>query len=309
MSGAGRDTTPRALLESPPVPVTLDSLLRGVIGPALVASLILLLGWRPWSARRPDGRWSGSLALGLSFFAAHSLLLARPPLPFGGRTLTAQEWLAWIALGGGVLFLFEPRTGRAALALRIALATALLASVLRAKVRNDWDRTEQELWQLGLCLGLILVWSSTELIARRARGASVPCALLLADAFFAVVAGLTGSVFLAQLGGALCAALGAACVLAWWRPDTTLAGPGIAIWAVTHAGLSMCAFFYSYMPGLDALLLGFAPLLAWVGELPVLRRRPPWQIVLGRMLGVALPAGIALVRAALAFESDPYGSY
>ena len=53
----------------------------------------------------------------------------------------------------------------------------------------------------------------------------------------------------------------------------------------------------------------FSSLAAWGAELPLLARRPAWQLALARAALVAIPAGVAVVRQVLVFESDPYANY
>lgn len=285
-------------------------LFSGVLVPAVVAGLVLAAGWAPWRAELPDGRWAGGLALGVAFFAAFALLVGLPPLPFGERRLAAQEWLAWLALVGGAALVAEPHLGRrSAFALRLALAAAACLAVLPPRLRWNWNPAAMELLQPGAVLGLMLVWGSTERLARRAPGASVPAALVVSGTSLAVVLGLTGSALLGQLAGALTAALGAALVLSLWRPGATLHGPGVALWAGLSWGLALCGVFFSYTPTLDAVLVGLAPLLAWTGELAALRGRPAWLIVCARAAAVAIPAGAAVTRAVLAFEPTSYESY
>ena len=54
-------------------------------------------------------------------------------------------------------------------------------------------------------------------------------------------------------------------------------------------------------------LLAFAPLAAWLAELPAVRRRPAWQVGALRVAFVLIPVAVPVVRAVLAFEADPYG--
>ena len=72
-------------------------------------------------------------------------------------------------------------------------------------------------------------------------------------------------------------------------------------------GLGLSAHFFSELPGLDALLVASGPLCAWFGEIPALRGRPPAQRTLARVLFCAVPVGIAVTRAILAFNAGSAG--
>ena len=114
---------------------------------------------------------------------------------------------------------------------------------------------------------------------------------------------------LAQLSGAVAAALGAAVVLSWWRPRVSLSGGGVAVALLVLFGLGLNAHFYSYTTATDVLLLAAGPVMPLLMSLPGLPRlaggRAAW-VTLGL---AAVPLGIALVRALLAYEPDPYAGY
>jgi len=283
---------------------------RGVLAPALVAALVLVLAWRPWlsGARAPDGRWSGAPAIGLAFLVGFAATIGPPRLPFAGGALSGQEWLAWIALAAGVPLAVAARPGRAAV-LRGLLTVALVEGVLRAMFVHHWSGAPAILWFAGLALALNLHFWSAEALARRAPGAAMPLSWIVVGTGLALTSGLTGSTALAQLAGAATAALGPALVLAWWRPRFSLAGGAATMVVLVLFGIGLCARFYSSLPRLEASLLLCAPFLAWVAELPPLRSRRPRVRALARALAVLVPVAAAVTSAALAYESDPYAGY
>lgn len=282
-----------------------DSFLRGVLAPALVAALVLCAGWRPWRRATPDGRWSGSPALGLTFFAGFALLVGPPPLPSATRQLAAQEWLAFAALAGGLALALEARWAPLRLVLRPLFALSIALAVVPMRVRRELDVSALEAWQVALLLALPVLWTSNQLLERRARGNGFPASLLVAGSALALTAGLSGSALLAQLAGALTAAVGAFLALRLVRRGASLAGPGVGLWSGLHVGLAFCAASYSSTRPADALILALAPLAAWAGELPALRRRPAWVCATASALAVALPASVVVGRAVLAFDPDP----
>ena len=291
----------------------LSSFLRGVLFPGILAGAGLAVVWRPWrrpptETALPKRSWSGFF-FALAFFAACAALFGAPPTPFGARVLAGGDWLLWIALVAGPLVLVDTALRRLALLTRTLLVLGMLFGVLRAMLRYHWESGEAALWLVGLAALFAMVWSATAALARRQPGASLPAVLLLTATGLALCAGLSGSAKLGQTGGAFCACLGAALIIALWRPSFRLDPGDVIVVVLVLFGIGLCAYFYSELSGLDALLLGACPLAAWAGELPLFRNRTPRQRTLLRTLMALLPVAAAVTRAALAFDPDPYGDY
>ncbi|MCB9915919.1 MAG: hypothetical protein H6828_12380 [Planctomycetes bacterium] len=125
----------------------------------------------------------------------------------------------------------------------------------------------------------------------------------------ALVAGLSGSALLGELSGGVAGAAGAALVLAWWRPRLALARGGAETALFFLAALLLNAHYYSYTTGVDALLVtaGVAAPCALLAP-PLARLGGARRAWLGFALA-ALPVAIAVTRAVLAFEPDPYAGY
>jgi hypothetical protein len=298
--------------------------LYGVLLPALAAGLVLAAGWRLWrrgapdgaptnggplEARPADGRWSGGLALAAALWAAQLGLSGPPVAPGGDLTPTGLDWLAWVTLAAAFLLPAEPQLGRRWALLRGALAIVTVELVLRNRFASRWtEGAEAAGWAVGLAALILVEWAALGRLLR-APGARGPLVVWLLAGHLAGIAALTGSVTIGQLAGALAAGAGAALVAAWWRPRVTLAGAGAGLATLALAGLTLNAHFFSYTPGTDALLVAAAPLVGLLGELPPLRRERPWARTLTTAILVSLPLAVALVRALLAFESDPYADY
>ena len=288
----------------------LQDFLRGVLLPGFLAGIGLVLVWRPWRRAEalPRERSWAALLFALAFFASYSALFEPPPRPFTGtRVLGGVDWSIWIALVAGPLLFLGSFLGRFAFATWVLLAGAMLFTVPRAMVRYHWSGAEAAVWLGGLAVLLALVWAATAGLGRRTERASLPIVLLVAATGLALCSGLSGSALIAQTVGVLCACLGAAMIVAFWRPGFRLDTGDLTFVVLVLFALGLCARFFSELPGVDALLLCAAPLAAWVGELPFLRDRSPAQRGLARCLAAALPVGIAVSRAILGFEPDPYG--
>jgi hypothetical protein len=284
--------------------------LFGVLLPALAAGLVLAAGWR---LRRPeapevDGRWCGGLAMAAALIAAQLGISGVPRLPGGDITPTGLDWLAWSVLLAALMLPAEPQLGRRWALLRGVLAITTVELVLRNQLSRWGEGLEAAAWPVGLSALLLVEWGA---LGRLARGPRLqgPLVIWLLAAHLGALAALTGSVTLGQLSGAVAAGAGAALVASWWRPRVRLDGTGVGVAAIALFGLALNAHFFSYTTGQDILLVAAAPLLGLLAELPPLRRRTPWAQTLTTALLVVLPLALVVVRAWLAFESDPYADY
>jgi hypothetical protein len=277
------------------LPFTPAQFLLGVVLPALAAAL-LLLGVR----RATGGPGVGAaLAVGGGYVLAH--LLQR-----GGRGLPPREatdW-AWVAAAAGMLVGASGLTRRSSpllpVALRLLLSGAMLWQLLAA-----WRaRAEPDELRAAIAVGaavLALVWTVVEVGLAR-PGWFAPATLAMTAAGAATAIGLSGSVNLALLAGALCAVLCAAAV----GSALHLAPPsleGAAAPAVlTMGALLACAAFYSDLPLAAAFLIGGAPVAGLMGAalLGPRARRP--AVLVGLLLLVAALLGIAVK---LAVDASP----
>ena len=107
-----------------------------------------------------------------------------------------------------------------------------------------------------------------------------------------------------QAGLPLAAALmgGSAVALVLPGPSRQTAPIGVAI--VGLFSLLVIGRFFGELRSAHAILLFGAPLLAWLPELPRLRRLPPWARGLARVLLVAIVVAGVLVDAARKFAAE-----
>ena len=102
----------------------------------------------------------------------------------------------------------------------------------------------------------------------------------------------SGSAVLGQLGLTLAISLAGA-----WFAGILINGPvaqrgGLGVALILLAGLLINGYFYASLKPLHALVLAMAPLAAWVGQLPPIRRLKPWQasLVVVILTGVVVAA-------------------
>jgi len=259
--------------------------LPGVLPPAFVAALLLApLLW---------GGGRGSLAAALrvlalagAFVAGQIVLFGVPPLP----PPEAWQWLPWLALAGAAVAILGevPAAVPAPLRGLLRLLTVAAAARLLVAPYLEWLG-----WEDGgalLRVGLLAVlwaglWLAMDRLARRRPGPALPLAFTLAASATSILTLLAGGARLGQLGGVLATAAGVATAVSWLRPGLSWARGGMAVPVLLHGALVLLGWLALApdLPGVAALLLGLAPLLAWAGEwratgaegrrmLPLLRR-------------------------------------
>lgn len=286
---------------------TPEKLLLGVLVPALLAGLTLLVGGKLWRARvEVAPRRSAALAIGVAFIASFIAVSGIAPLPEEGRVWSGLDRAFWGSLFVTALALVEgglgPHRWLARGVLRSLAGGALLTVIAHASGVGGLE--------LGvLFIGWLALVVAGERVQERESGVAGALSLWLVVSGFAGVSILTGSARLAELAGGLGAGLGAVAVLSAWRPRARLAGGGVSVVTFGVASLGLNAYHFSYAGSADLLLLcaGIVAPLALPSPPPGSRggwRRLAWVLLL-----TALPVAVALTRAWLAYEPDPYAGY
>src|SRR5262249_53264491 len=123
--------------------LTLADLVRGVLLPAALAALVLVMAW--WQTKRrvsarQSRSWGGPLAVGLAFVGGYLALLGRPPFP----PLDATDWLYFLAGSLAVLGTIDatcnllPQVRVVSLVAIVALAAWLVMRPLLEAPGNDF---------------------------------------------------------------------------------------------------------------------------------------------------------------------------
>ena len=268
--------------------------LLGLVLPVVLCATALIGAWRPWRPGAPiaGGLWAGAVALGIGFVPA---FLAADPWP-GLPPHVTWHWIAWLAVVAAALGAADG-LHRWPLQVRLSAALALAAGCGWLLV-GDWV-THAWAWRGTTALVIALLLVTLNASAQRHRGASVPLSMCLAALGASVVLILSGNAKLALLAGALAACLGVAVVLAWWRPEVSLARGGVPVVAVLLPGLVLSGYFLSWseIAPWVFVLAAITPAFIWVsGSIP-LDRLPPWQATTVRVALVALVVAVTVVAA------------
>ncbi len=253
-----------------------ETILKVVAIPALVAAIISVAGRRH--------KATGAVAVAIGAFAGIAALLGLPEIwPLEATTRFGH--LLGFGLLGALVSLSVVAAHRWAVAslLGVTVAYALIGPLLGERYPGIKG------WLLvgGVAMAIAISCRAIERFgARRERFATVPLLITLAAA--ALAAGLSGSVTLAQLGGAVTSALAGAWLLTLRSDRGWLAtlGPVLATALVATVTL---ATLYSSMTILTASALALSPLICAVIISRVRSTRAPWIAI-----------GAALMLAALA---------
>lgn len=284
------------------------ALIYGILLPALVAGVLLLLGGRGTPIERRDKPLLGALALGIGYLVAHAALVGVPPVPFGDVQLPARDWIAWLvvlAIVTSPLRLvksFDRWSGAFTVALLCVLSEHQIVK------RHVPEGTVGTIARFACVVGYYSLWVGTERLSRRSSGLALPLALLVAGSGIAVSALLVHIASLAQLAGAVCAGLGAACVVSRLDRNFRLPVGAIAVAMVVFGGVLANAWIYDLPIGAVVLLL-VSLAAPWVSELPVFASRSPTVRGLVAAACAALPAAAACWIAQQAGAASDYGGY
>jgi len=272
--------------------LTASDALLGIALPAVVTAVLLLLG------RLAGGRsGSSALALGCGYLAGHVGVRGWR----GWQPREASDWILAGAAAGlvvGVLGLTRRGPAWARLALRWVLASAAAWCVAgRAARRDGAGAVLTELIAFGVAAG----WSLLEArggATGEAPSALPPLALCLVASCAALSIGLSGTLVLARLAGALAAALGAAVAGSRLRLAPSLLPGAAPVIVLALGGLLLAAVMHSKLPPGCAVLLSAAALAVPSGGAAGRGRA-------AGLVALSLCAVLGVAAVGLAYASSP----
>ena len=289
-------------------------ILIGIVLPMVFAAVCLVLVARPWGrGSRMHAALGWVLAVALGYGAAHLGLEGVP-----GEPLESQDWILLALLPGAVLIAIlqvVPSVPRGIVwAARVLLGAGMPVVLLLSYLRQVgepwavWTAVDAMMWLGGLGAVCSVVWVCLARLERHDPGRSLPLGIGCAAGAAGLTVLMSASQSIGQLGLALAAALLGATLGSIGLKRSDAAAGSTAIAPLVLMAVVIVGHFYAELTAANALLLLLAPLGAWVGQVPQVRRRPTWQCGLVRVGAVAVPAVIAVVLAAITFRreiSDP----
>jgi hypothetical protein len=293
------------------------------MGLALVASALVLgvcAWWGRRSAARPAWIEAGSvLGAGAGFYLGcrwlglwphwppsedlDRLMILVVPAALAVELLAAfprvPRWLVW-----------PLRVAVVGCSARVLLHGSIYLSDAAGPASGAWPP-----WQAVLILGSLgaagaVVGILLDRLARRVPGAPVLVGLAIAAGGSAITIMLSGYATGGQAGLPLAAALLGASAVALVLPGPSRPTAPIGVAVVGLLSLLVMGRFFGELRTAHAVLLLAAPLLAWLPELPRLRRLPPWARGLARVLlvGVLVAGVLADATRRFAAENRPAGA-
>jgi hypothetical protein len=294
-------------------------LLMGGLSAPLLGALALLIWAQPWRASSPV-----SVHLAWVFCVIDGCVVAtaihwssKGAIPLPPREATGWLILALLPAAAVVESIAAiPRVpSPVRWLLRIALACATPVILLWPYVQHHWTTTQSCVWLASLSASLLALRVGLHLMTRSTsqsdRGPWL--AMTMAAGATGVTIMSSGSVSTGQL--ALTLSLGMAGA---WAASMILKVPakldgGLAVAATALSGLLIIGHFYAELSGINAILLGLAPLTGWVASLPWVRERPVWQrtiavVILAALLtaAVTIPTALRAMRESQS-KSETYG--
>jgi len=226
-------------------------LIKGVLVPLLVALIVY------YSCARFFKRTVAAVAVTVGFLAGHYALVGWPGLPPGD----ASHWLFFLVPLLLIITLAVVRLPKLArLGIILAFFAVSLILLLRAMIDYHWTTTGSAVLRIGALTiaGSLVDIGFRYLSCPGSGGRWIRWHLVWILSLEAVMLGLSGSVLLAQLTGAMAAALGP---LALFPRDRVHVDSALcAVIALAITALACLGHFYSKLPLYAAALLVLAAL-------------------------------------------------
>ncbi len=281
-----------------------EQILFGVLLPAFIAAAMFILGWRIWRRRNPyeQGHWAGAAAFTLAF--AFSWISEKGVGSL--RPVDKAGWIVYLPLAAGLIGLLAALWRRPKWAPWLAGLLLIPAAALLTKPIDN--PTYALLGLPGLCGAVLVCWLLLEPLAARRPGASLPLAFMVFFTGLSIFAFMTDATSWPIVLGAMSGVGGAALVAAWLNPRLSFQRGATPLLAALPAAVlwQRAWYYYGEAPWFAFVLPLTAFGLLWLGELPLITKRPPWMGVVVRGLLVAIPVAIAVILAMKTGETDPY---
>jgi hypothetical protein len=207
-----------------------------------------------------------------------------------GASPKVPRWLTWTL-----------RMAVAGLGARVLLHGSMYLTGPAGPGSTAWTASQARLILGSIAAAEAAVWVLLVRLAQRPAGASLPMALAIAIGAASVAIMLSAYLAGGQAGLPLSAAVLGASLAATAFPDASPSIAPIGISVVGLGALLIIGHFFGELRTDHAVLLFAAPLLAWLPELPRLRRLPPWGRGLLRVLLVGLVVSGVVADAARRF--------
>ncbi len=253
-------------------------LLVGIVLPVALCATVLSAAWRPWRAEAPlgAGRWVSAVAFGVAFLIAGFAAGAFSKFP----PHSTWQWIVYVAMAAAIMGGADAPS-RLKWPLRAVLACGTSLLLVGAWVDYHWA------WRAVWGLMVLLLVAGLDPLRGRG-GAAIPLGLCVAFTGASVVLALAPVIKFATMAASTAGCLGAAAILARWRPGLTPLGGAMPLFAVTLPGLLLSGLTTSDdVRTWPFLLSAAAPAGLLVGRNPVLRVSCVLTLALAAVAGAA----------------------
>ena len=277
--------------------------LLGILPPIVIAAIVLLLGWRPWSAK--PARWCGvasALALALAYAITDTLVGGGWP---GMPPLDTHRWLPFLALAAALPVFLAPVSasgGRNWARFVLLNATAAIGLFLVLPAHHG----DESLFHIALATLVVTVMVALTRMNLSVLGAGggvrVPLMLMISAIGTSLVSLQSHFAFMAQMAGSIAAVYGVFVVLAWWRSSLELARGLAPVHALLFAGVILSI----HTTGAAHMLMVAMFITPWNALSLAIRRLPSGLLT---VLCVALVSILAVFAIAYSTEGFDFGGY
>ena len=285
-----------------------SDLIYGVLLPALIAGVLLLLGGRGTSLAGKPRPFLGALAIGAGYLLCHVMRVGMPPVPFGTTQVPSRDWIAWIVLAAIVLAPIRvwPRIQRWGGPLYLAFFSVLVFRLVLGNALGDDARGLAI--RLGLTMLFYVGWSLLERFTLRSTGPAAAVGLIVAGCGVAGCAFFGKSELLAQVCGAVCAGLGAAALVATMDKGASLPTGAVAVSLIVFVSTIVILSVYD-MPRSSTVLLSVSLIAPFVSQIGKLKELSPMKRAFVAAAAAGIPAAIAVAivhAASVASDASAY---
>jgi hypothetical protein len=284
-----------------------------------IAALLLLIAAWPWRTPHPLRlRVGWVLGLGAGFYAGCAVLGQQPrwPIPedrdrflvvlvpltlaveIAAAAAPGPRWLAWLL-----------RLCLAGAAAPILLFNSVYLADLAGPDSAEWTPIQAAAILFGLGAALATVWGLLALLQARTLDRAASPVLVLSFLAAGVTVMLSGYFKGGLLALPFAGALIGGTLASFVAPAPPSASRCLGVGVVGLFGILLIGRFFGSLPTSAALCLGFAPVLAWVSEVPGVRKLRPSLRAAARLVLVAAPLVFVVVNAQMKFaEASVTGS-
>lgn len=290
-----------------PDPV-LYSLAMLVCAAVSMISMLTVAGWRQTVISQPRIHLAVLLGAYLGLLAGAYLLqlpVKWPPASALSRMLVLvlpavlllEWWLACRRVNGSWQWL-----ARGALTIGAIYVLLHHSVYLSGHQHREWSPTTAALFMVLAAATWTVVWRLLIQLQRRASGVSVVLSAALTIQCTGMTIMLAGYLAGGEAAMLLATAVTVVALTAAMRRMDAGIEALLGVGLIGLASLLMIGRLFGGLSNEQSLLLGLAPLVGWLAELPWLRRLAPWQRGTLRVLLVMIPLAALLWAAKLDFD-------